>query len=66
MKNRAAARTEKIIYGVSIGEISLKVAKTQHRKHFNTKLNEVQQKKTVLRTNLFPTAQRFSSSTRNQ
>jgi len=53
MKNRAAARTEKIIYGVSIGEPPLQVAKTWQRKHYNTELNEVQWKKTVLRTNLF-------------
>ena len=53
MKNRAAARTEKIIYGVSIGEPPLQVDKTWQRKHYNTELNEVQWKKTVLRTNLF-------------
>jgi len=28
MKNRAAARIKKIIYGVSIGELLLQVAKT--------------------------------------
>ena len=42
MKNRAAARIEKIIYGVSIGELPLQVAKTLQRRHYNTKLNEVQ------------------------
>jgi hypothetical protein len=56
MKNRAAARTRKLIYGVSIGGLPLQVAKTQQRKHFNTKLNGYQSKKTskktVLRTNL--------------
>jgi hypothetical protein len=53
MKNRAAARTRKIIYGVSIGELPLQVAKAQQRKHFNIKLNGNQLKKTVRRTNLF-------------
>ena len=42
LKNGAAARTEKIIYGVSIGGIPLQVAKSYQRKHYNTKLNEVQ------------------------
>ncbi len=52
MKNRAAAGIKKLIYGVSIGELPLQVAKTWQHRHSNTKLKGYQLKKTVLRTNL--------------
>jgi len=52
MKNLAAAGIKKITYGVSIGDVPLQVAKTYQRNSSNTKLNEYQLKKTVLRTSL--------------
>jgi hypothetical protein len=60
MKNGAAAGIRKIIYGVSIGGLPLQVAKTWQRKHYNTKLNEIQQKKRCFAPIFFSTAQRFS------
>jgi len=70
MKNRAAARIEKIIYGVSIGGLPLQVANTEQRKYFNTKLNGYQLKNGALKKRCFAptfvsTAQRFSSSPTN-
>jgi hypothetical protein len=52
MKNLAAAGIKKITCGVSIGDLLLQVAKTYQPNNSNTKLNEYQLKKTVLRTNL--------------
>jgi hypothetical protein len=66
MKNRAAARIEKIIYGVSIGGLPLKVGKTEQREYFNTKLNGYQLKKRCFAPTFVSTAQRFSSSSENQ
>jgi hypothetical protein len=66
MKNRAAVRIQKIIYGVSIGGLPLQVAKTQQHRRFNTKLKGYQLKKRCFAPTCLSTAQRFSSSISNR